>query len=58
VTYFISDAMGRMILFPKSGNFGTGEQIQSLDLSPYPAGTYLFSWKTEEGELQQIKILR
>ena len=58
VTYFISDAMGRMILSPKSANFGSGEQIQSLDLSLYPAGTYLFSWKTDEGEVQQIKISR
>ena len=58
VTYFISDAMGRMILSPKSVNFGSGEQIQSLDLSPYPPGTYLFFWKTDEGEVQQIKILR
>ena len=58
VTYFISDAMGRMILSPKSANFGSGEQIQSLDLSLYPTGTYLFSWKTDEGEVQQIKISR
>jgi hypothetical protein len=58
VTYFISDAMGRMILSPKSANFGSGEQIQSLDLSPYPPGIYLFFWKTDEGEVQQIKILR
>jgi hypothetical protein len=47
-----------MILSPKSANFGSGEQIQSLDLSPYPPGIYLFFWKTDEGEVQQIKILR
>ena len=58
MTYFISDAMGRMILSLKSANFGSGDQIQSLDLSPYPTGTYLFSWKTEEVEVHQIKILR
>ncbi len=58
VTYFITDAMGRMIMFPKSASFSSGEQIQSLDLSLYPTGTYLFSWKTDEGELNQIKILR
>ncbi len=58
VTYFISDAMGRMILSPKSANFGSGEQIQLLDLSLYPAGTYLFSWKTDEGAVHQIKISR
>ncbi|MHA8078109.1 CotH kinase family protein [Aquirufa antheringensis] len=58
VTYFISDAMGRMILSPKNANFGSGEQIQSLDLSMFPAGTYLLSWKTEDGLVQQIKILR
>ena len=38
VTYFISDAMGRMILSPKNANFGSGEQIQSLDLSMFPSG--------------------
>ncbi|TBH70445.1 CotH kinase family protein [Aquirufa antheringensis] len=58
VTYFISDAMGRMILSPKNANFGSGEQIQSLDLSMFPSGTYLLSWKTEDGLVQQIKILR
>ncbi|MCL9967846.1 MAG: CotH kinase family protein [Aquirufa antheringensis] len=58
VTYFISDAMGRMILSPKNANFGSGEQIQSLDLSMFPAGTYLLSWKMEDGVVQQIKILR
>lgn len=58
VTYFISDAMGRMIMSPKNANFGSGEQIQPLDLSAFPAGTYLLSWKTEDGAVQQIKILR
>ncbi|MFM6914120.1 MAG: CotH kinase family protein [Aquirufa sp.] len=58
VTYFISDAMGRMILSPKSTNFGSGEQIQSLDLSAFYTGTYLLSWKTDEGSVQQIKIVR
>jgi hypothetical protein len=58
VTYFISDAMGRMIMSPKNANFGSGEQIQSLDLATFPAGTYLLSWKTEDGAVQQIKILR
>ena len=58
VTYFISDAMGRMILSPKSTNFGSGEQIQSLDLSAFSTGTYLLSWKTDEGSVQQIKIVR
>ena len=58
VTYFITDAMGRMVMSPKNGNFGSGEQIQSLDLSAFPAGTYLFSWTTEGGAVQQIKILR
>lgn len=58
VTYFISDAMGRMIFSPKNANFGSGEQIQSLDLSMFPAGTYLLSWKMEDGVVQQIKILR
>ena len=58
VTYFISDAMGRMIMSPKNANFGSGEQIQPLDLSAFPAGTYLLSWKTEDGSVQQIKILR
>lgn len=58
VTYFISDAMGRMILSPKNANFGSGEQIQSLDLSMFPAGTYLLSWKMEDGVVQQIKISR
>ncbi|MFD3292356.1 CotH kinase family protein [Aquirufa sp. KTFRIE-69F] len=58
VTYFITDAMGRMIMSPKNANFGSGEQIQSLDLSAFPAGTYLFSWTTEGGAVQQIKILR
>jgi hypothetical protein len=58
VTYFISDAMGRMILSPKNANFGSGEQIQSLDLSMFPSGTYLLSWKMEDGLVQQIKILR
>ncbi|MFA9198073.1 MAG: CotH kinase family protein [Aquirufa sp.] len=57
VTYFISDAMGRMILSPKNANFGSGEQIQSLDLSMFPSGTYLLSWKMEDGLVQQIKIL-
>ncbi|MEY4308161.1 MAG: hypothetical protein RL422_364 [Bacteroidota bacterium] len=58
VTYFISDVMGRMIMSPKNANFGSGEQIQPLDLSAFPAGTYLLSWKTEDGAVQQIKILR
>ena len=58
VTYFISDAMGRMIMSPKNANFGSGEQIQPLDLSAFPAGTYILSWKTEDGSVQQIKILR
>lgn len=58
VTYFITDAIGRMVMSPKNANFGSGEQIQSLDLSMFPAGTYLFSWTTEDGSVQQIKILR
>jgi hypothetical protein len=58
VTYFITDAMGRMIMSPKNVNFGSGEQIQSLDMSTFPAGTYLFSWTKEGGAVQQIKILR
>jgi hypothetical protein len=58
VSYFITDAMGRMIMSPKNANFGTGEQIQLVDLSAFPAGTYLFSWRTEDGTVQQIKILR
>ncbi len=58
VTYSISDAMGRLVLSPKNANFESGEQIQSLDLSAFPAGTYLLSWKTEDGAVQQIKILR
>ena len=58
VTYSISDAMGRLVLSPKNANFESGEQIQSLDLSAFPAGTYLLSWKTEDGSVQQIKILR
>ena len=58
VTYFISDVMGRMIMSPKNANFGSGEQIQPLDLSAFPAGTYLLSWKTEDGAVHQIKILR
>jgi hypothetical protein len=58
VTYFISDAMGRTIMSSKNANFGSGEQIQPLDLSAFPAGTYLLSWKTEDGAVQQIKILR
>ena len=58
VTYFITDAMGRMIMSPKNANFGSGEQIQSLDMSTFPAGTYLFSWTKEGGAVQQIKILR
>lgn len=57
VTYFLSDAMGRMIMSPKNANFGSGEQIQPLDLSAFPAGTYLLSWKKEDGAVQQIKIL-
>lgn len=58
VTYSISDAMGRMIMSPKNTTFGSGEQIQALDLSAFPAGTYLLSWKTEDGAVQQIKIIR
>jgi hypothetical protein len=58
VTYFISDAMGRMIMSPKNANFGSGEQIHPLDLSAFPAGTYLLSWETEDGAVQQIKIIR
>jgi hypothetical protein len=58
VTYFISDAMGRTIMSSKNANFGSGEQIQPLDLSAFPAGTYMLSWKTEDGAVQQIKILR
>ncbi|UAJ14583.1 CotH kinase family protein [Aquirufa lenticrescens] len=58
VTYFISDAMGRMIMSPKNANFGSGEQIQPLDLSAFQAGTYLLSWKTEDSAVQQIKISR
>lgn len=58
VTYSISDAMGRMIMSPKNANFGSGEQVQSLDLSAFPTGTYLLSWKTDEGSIQQIKIVR
>jgi hypothetical protein len=50
--------MGRMIMSPKNANFGSGEQIQPLDLSAFQAGTYLLSWKTEDSAVQQIKILR
>ena len=58
VTYFVTDAMGRMIMSPKNANFGSGEQVQSLDLSAFSSGTYFLSWTTEDGAVQQIKILR
>lgn len=58
LTYFITDAMGKIILSPKNANLGAGEQIQSLDLSAFPTGTYILSWKMEDGAVQQIKILR
>jgi hypothetical protein len=58
LTYFITDAMGKIILSPKNANLGAGEQIQSLDLSAFPTGTYILSWKMEDGAFQQIKILR
>jgi hypothetical protein len=58
LTYFITDAMGKIILSPKNANLGAGEQIQSLDLSALPTGTYILSWKMEDGAAQQIKILR
>lgn len=58
VTYSISDAMGRLVLSPKNANFVSGVQIQLLDLSAFPSGTYLLSWKVEDGAVQQIKILR
>ena len=58
VTYFVTDAMGRMIMSPKNTNFGSGEQVQSLDLSAFSSGTYFLSWTTEDGAVQQIKILR
>lgn len=58
LTYFVSDAMGRMIMSPKNANFASGEQVQSLDLSAFSSGTYFLSWTTEDGAVQQIKILR
>ena len=58
VTYFVTDAMGRMIMSPKNTNFGSGEQVQSLDLSAFSSGTYFLSWTTADGAVQQIKILR
>jgi hypothetical protein len=58
VTYFVTDAMGRMIMSPKNANFGSGEQVQSLDLSAFSSGTYFLSWTTADGAVQQIKILR
>ena len=58
VTYFVTDAMGRMIISPKNANFGSGEQVQSLDLSAFSSGTYFLSWTTADGAVQQIKILR
>lgn len=56
VTYFVTDMMGRMLLSPKNANFEAGEQTSWLDLSSFPSGSYLLTWTTGEGIVQQINI--
>jgi hypothetical protein len=56
VTYFISDALGRVQMPPKSLNLGAGEQNYPIDLSNFSAGSYILSWDTGDGLVQQINL--
>jgi hypothetical protein len=56
VTYFVTDALGRVQLPSKSLNLGAGEQIYPIDLSNFSAGSYFLSWNTGDGLVQQIQL--
>jgi hypothetical protein len=56
VNYQVLDLQGRVLISSKSLNFGTGEQIYTLDFSNLPAGSYLFQWNSTEGSSQKLRL--
>jgi hypothetical protein len=56
VNYQVLDLQGRVLISSKSLNFGTGEQIYTLDFSNLPAGSYLFQWNATEGSSQKLRL--
>lgn len=57
LTYQIIDNQGRVIIPPKNGNFGSGEQVYPLDLNSLPPGSYFLHWTSSEGSSQKIRII-
>ena len=56
VNYQVLDLQGRVLISSKSLNFGSGEQIYTLDFSNLPAGSYLFQWNATEGSSQKLRL--
>jgi CotH kinase protein/Secretion system C-terminal sorting domain len=56
VNYQVLDLQGRVLNSSKSLNFGSGEQIYTLDFSSLPAGSYLFQWNATEGSSQKLRL--
>jgi hypothetical protein len=56
VNYQVLDLQGRMLISSKSLNFGSGEQIYTLDFSNLAAGSYLFQWNATEGSSQKLRL--
>ena len=56
VNYQVVDLQGRVLISSKSLNFGSGEQIYTLDFSNLPAGSYLFQWNSTEGSSQKLRL--
>ena len=56
VNYQVLDLQGRVLISSKSLNFGSGEQIYTLDFSSLPAGSYLFQWNATEGSSQKLRL--
>ncbi len=56
VNYQVLDLQGRVLISSKSLNFGSGEQIYTLDFSSLPAGSYLFQWNATEESSQKLRL--
>ena len=56
VNYQVVDLQGHVLISSKSLNFGSGEQIYTLDFSNLPAGSYLFQWNSTEGSSQKLRL--
>jgi hypothetical protein len=56
VNYQVLDLQGRVLISSKSLNFGSGEQIYTLDFSNLAAGSYLFQWNATEGSSQKLRL--